>query len=76
MLCDTVALPVMAYSCPICRQPVQPRKQNKSFPFCAERCRLIDLGHWLNEAYALPRPINPDTDQEHIDALMENIETQ
>jgi endogenous inhibitor of DNA gyrase (YacG/DUF329 family) len=21
------------------------------FPFCSDRCRLIDLGRWLGEAY-------------------------
>jgi endogenous inhibitor of DNA gyrase (YacG/DUF329 family) len=24
------------------------------FPFCSERCRLIDLGAWLDEDYRLP----------------------
>ena len=23
-------------------------------PFCCEKCRLIDLGQWLNESYAVP----------------------
>jgi endogenous inhibitor of DNA gyrase (YacG/DUF329 family) len=23
-------------------------------PFCSERCRLIDLGHWLNEEQGIP----------------------
>ncbi len=23
-------------------------------PFCSERCRSIDLGHWLSESYAIP----------------------
>lgn len=23
-------------------------------PFCSERCRQIDLGRWLSEAYVLP----------------------
>jgi endogenous inhibitor of DNA gyrase (YacG/DUF329 family) len=23
-------------------------------PFCSERCRLIDLGQWLNESYTVP----------------------
>jgi endogenous inhibitor of DNA gyrase (YacG/DUF329 family) len=23
------------------------------YPFCSERCRLIDLGRWLNEDYRL-----------------------
>jgi endogenous inhibitor of DNA gyrase (YacG/DUF329 family) len=24
------------------------------FPFCSRRCRTIDLGRWLDEAYRLP----------------------
>jgi endogenous inhibitor of DNA gyrase (YacG/DUF329 family) len=23
------------------------------YPFCSDRCRLIDLGRWLNEDYRL-----------------------
>ncbi len=23
-------------------------------PFCSERCRLVDLGQWLNESYSVP----------------------
>lgn len=25
-----------------------------SFPFCSEKCRLVDLGRWLGEAYRVP----------------------
>jgi endogenous inhibitor of DNA gyrase (YacG/DUF329 family) len=24
------------------------------FPFCSPRCKLIDLGRWLGEQYAVP----------------------
>jgi hypothetical protein len=24
------------------------------WPFCGPRCRLIDLGRWLNQDYAVP----------------------
>ena len=27
-----------------------------SFPFCTERCRLVDLGRWIDGAYAVPGP--------------------
>ena len=40
--------------CAICRKPVPPRSDNAAFPFCCERCRLIDLGNWLGEAYRVP----------------------
>lgn len=29
-------------------------------PFCSERCKLIDLGRWLDEGYALPHEADPD----------------
>jgi uncharacterized protein len=28
--------------------------ENKSRPFCSERCRLIDLGRWGSEGYRVP----------------------
>lgn len=28
-------------------------------PFCSKRCKLVDLDNWLNEAYRLPRPLEP-----------------
>jgi endogenous inhibitor of DNA gyrase (YacG/DUF329 family) len=24
------------------------------FPFCSPRCRLVDLGRWIDGAYAIP----------------------
>lgn len=27
--------------------------ESPSTPFCSERCRMVDLGHWLNEDYGL-----------------------
>jgi endogenous inhibitor of DNA gyrase (YacG/DUF329 family) len=40
--------------CPICRRAAAPREENPAFPFCRERCRLIDLGRWLGEEYRVP----------------------
>ncbi len=31
-------------------------------PFCSDRCRLIDLGHWLDEQYGLAH--QPDEEAE------------
>ena len=28
-----------------------------SFPFCSERCRMADLGAWIDEKYTISRPI-------------------
>ena len=27
------------------------------FPFCCERCQMVDLGKWLNEEHRLSRPL-------------------
>jgi len=29
-------------------------KDNPAYPFCSERCRLVDLGRWLGEEYRVP----------------------
>ena len=42
-------------SCPICKKPV--KKDNPDFPFCSDRCRLIDLGKWASGAYVISSPV-------------------
>lgn len=39
--------------CPICNRPASPRPSNRFYPFCSERCRLIDLSKWLGEEYRI-----------------------
>jgi endogenous inhibitor of DNA gyrase (YacG/DUF329 family) len=41
--------------CPICKNPVT--SQDADFPFCSERCRLIDLGKWASGAYVISSPV-------------------
>lgn len=43
-------------TCAICGKPVGPREENRSHPFCSDRCRLIDLSKWLGEEYRIPGP--------------------
>src|SRR5439155_12736709 len=38
--------------CPICKKEVAPG--DPDFPFCSERCRVIDLGNWASGKYAIP----------------------
>jgi endogenous inhibitor of DNA gyrase (YacG/DUF329 family) len=44
----------MTLRCPTCRQPAGERKVNRYFPFCSERCRLLDLGSWFEGRYRVP----------------------
>ncbi|MEZ6196546.1 MAG: DNA gyrase inhibitor YacG [Planctomycetota bacterium] len=48
--------------CPKCRGPVTARDTTESpaFPFCSDRCRLVDLGQWFNEEYRVSRPAHQD----------------
>ncbi|MGE0029510.1 MAG: DNA gyrase inhibitor YacG [Steroidobacteraceae bacterium] len=40
-------------SCPRCGK-LHPWQGNQFRPFCSERCKLIDLGAWLEEKHAIP----------------------
>ena len=41
-------------SCPICKNKIKSVQHGDSFPFCSERCKLIDLGDWLTENHKIP----------------------
>ena len=41
--------------CPVCAEPVD-LVATPTVPFCSERCRLVDLGRWLDERYTVPLP--------------------
>jgi endogenous inhibitor of DNA gyrase (YacG/DUF329 family) len=51
-------------NCVRCKKPLPPAPKEASsvrerwpdFPFCSERCRLIDLGVWFDEGYRIPGP--------------------
>jgi len=46
--------------CPQCQKRTG-RKDNSFFPFCSERCKLVDLGKWLDQGYSIPGdPIPPN----------------
>lgn len=42
----------MKYHCPICKAATDSEK-DADFPFCGERCRLLDLGAWSSEKYVV-----------------------
>lgn len=46
--------------CPICKKAVQAK--NPEFPFCSDRCRLIDLGKWASGQYVISSPVT-DADE-------------
>ena len=55
--------------CPICRRssaPQEPREgeQRSPYPFCSERCRLVDLGRWLDGRYRIPVEVDEHDEAE------------
>jgi endogenous inhibitor of DNA gyrase (YacG/DUF329 family) len=45
----------MQRKCPICKKPTD-SERDADFPFCSERCRLMDLGNWSSEKYVVSSP--------------------
>jgi endogenous inhibitor of DNA gyrase (YacG/DUF329 family) len=39
--------------CPTCGNTIK-WEGNTYRPFCSERCKLLDLGAWVNEEYSVP----------------------
>ncbi len=52
--------------CPTCRALVL--RESEHFPFCSDRCRLIDLGKWASGGYVISSPI---TDPEQLENIAE-----
>lgn len=46
--------------CPTCKKDVKPG--DPDFPFCSERCKLLDLGAWASEKFVISTPaeVKPD----------------
>jgi len=45
----------MTRRCPLCRKPL-PENPGPYRPFCSWRCKLLDLGAWLEGSYHFPGP--------------------
>jgi hypothetical protein len=47
-------------ACPTCKQLTEYSLDNPYRPFCSKRCKLIDLGLWASEQYAIPADAKSD----------------
>lgn len=43
----------MKVKCPTCGRETEYSPKNPWRPFCSERCKLIDLGAWADDAYVI-----------------------
>jgi len=55
--------------CPTCKKRV--KRTDPDFPFCTERCRLLDLGKWASGAYVISSPLHDTSD-----AVQENHQSE
>jgi endogenous inhibitor of DNA gyrase (YacG/DUF329 family) len=46
--------------CPICKKPA--KSTDAEFPFCSDRCRVIDLGKWASGGYVISSPVTDTSD--------------
>ncbi|MEN6334870.1 MAG: DNA gyrase inhibitor YacG [Phycisphaerales bacterium] len=56
------------FTCPKCKRSVELPKEGSGglprfFPFCSERCKLIDLGAWFDADYRIPDKPGEDADE-------------
>lgn len=51
--------------CPICRELTAHELEH--YPFCSSRCKTVDLGRWVDEAYKITRPIEQRDLEEGVD---------
>jgi endogenous inhibitor of DNA gyrase (YacG/DUF329 family) len=59
----------MKYRCPICNKlfassALEKTKEAKYFPFCSQRCKLLDLGAWLDSEYRIVSKISNSKNDE------------
>jgi endogenous inhibitor of DNA gyrase (YacG/DUF329 family) len=50
----------MNIRCPACGKQDEVPEGYRWRPFCSRRCKLADLGAWLDEAYRVSRPLRAD----------------
>ena len=55
----------MQLTCRTCRKKLvfEQASDLPYFPFCSERCRLIDLGRWADETYRISTNLDRDREE-------------
>lgn len=48
--------------CPSCKRSLPEGSYEPPFPFCSQRCKLVDLHGWLNERYVVSEALPFEND--------------
>ncbi|HQU14886.1 MAG: DNA gyrase inhibitor YacG [Chromatiales bacterium 21-64-14] len=60
--------PPPTVQCPTCGRRVEWSARSPWRPFCSDRCRLIDLGAWLDGSRAIPgAPVPPESAEDEVE---------
>ena len=62
---------VLEVKCPSCNNQFT-YYQSAFRPFCSERCKMVDLGHWLEESYRVPLKENIAMEEPDMELIPEN----
>jgi endogenous inhibitor of DNA gyrase (YacG/DUF329 family) len=50
-----------AFHCAICGKRVgYEGPLPELYPFCSQRCKMVDLGRWFDEQYTIDRDLRPE----------------
>ncbi len=62
-------------NCPTCGKRIE-WSESEFRPFCTEKCKLLDLGEWIDGNYALPDESAQlsEEDMQKIESTLENKE--
>lgn len=62
-------------NCPTCGKRIE-WSESEFRPFCSEKCKLLDLGEWIDGNYALPDESAQlsEEDMQKIESTLENKE--
>lgn len=62
-------------SCPICKKKITFERLSDQpfFPFCSDRCKLVDLGRWIDGTYLISRELNEDEQVEFEEMIEERV---
>lgn len=50
---------MLKVKCPICAKSFS-YYESEFRPFCSDKCKMVDLGHWLNQTYTIPVAPTPN----------------
>lgn len=59
---------LMLIHCPICQREDEVAEAFRYRPFCSRRCKMVDLGNWLDGVYRVTTPtdaIDPSSSGSH-----------